>query len=142
MRLALEAGAPVSAERLVEDLWMDAAAETRRNTLQSKIAMLRRALGASTVVSRDGGYALAVDESQVDALVVLRQADAAVRLRGRETPTVPRPHGDDTGAFRGTGLALGDADWADVYRTRSTRLTASSSRSSSGRTCSSATWAP
>ncbi len=51
---------------------MDAAAETRRNTLQSKIAMMRRALGASAVVSRDGGYALAVDESQVDALVVLR----------------------------------------------------------------------
>ena len=68
MRLALEAGALVSAERLVEDLWRDAAAETRRNTLQSKIAMLRRALGPSAVVSRDGGYALAVEASQVDAL--------------------------------------------------------------------------
>ncbi len=38
VRLALEAGSLVSAERLVEDLWRDTAAESRRNTLQSKIA--------------------------------------------------------------------------------------------------------
>ena len=44
VRLALDAGRPVSAERLIEDLWGDAAA-TARNTLQSKVSQLRRALG-------------------------------------------------------------------------------------------------
>jgi predicted ATPase/DNA-binding SARP family transcriptional activator len=120
VRLALEAGAPVSAERLVEELWAGDAAQTQRNTLQSKIAMLRRALGPTAIVSRDGGYALAVDASQVDALVALRQATTAVRLRDL---------GDAEGAadvcastlalFGGPGLeAAGDAEWADVHRTR------------------------
>ena len=45
MRLALEAGELVRADRLVEDLWAADGVNTRRNTLQSKITMLRRALG-------------------------------------------------------------------------------------------------
>ena len=45
MRLALEAGVLVRADRLVDDLWGDDAVNTRRNTLQSKVARLRRALG-------------------------------------------------------------------------------------------------
>ena len=45
VRLALEAGALVRADRLVEDLWAADAVDTRRNTLQSKVARLRRALG-------------------------------------------------------------------------------------------------
>lgn len=43
VRLALDAGCPVRAARLVEDLWSDAAG-TRRNTLQAKVSQLRRAL--------------------------------------------------------------------------------------------------
>ncbi|HYN17615.1 MAG TPA: helix-turn-helix domain-containing protein, partial [Actinomycetes bacterium] len=44
VRLALDAGRLVSAERLIEDLWGEAAAGTARNTLQSKVSQLRRAL--------------------------------------------------------------------------------------------------
>ncbi len=44
VRLALEAGAPVPADRLVDDLWGAGGGSARRNTLQSKVAMLRRAL--------------------------------------------------------------------------------------------------
>ena len=55
VRLALEAGLFVGADRLVDDLWAGAA--TRRNTLQSKVARLRRALGDPLVIaSGDGGY--------------------------------------------------------------------------------------
>ena len=62
MRLALEAGAAVPADRLVDDLWAAGAVSTRRNTLQSKVAMLRRASGGPPLVaSRHGGYALAVE---------------------------------------------------------------------------------
>ena len=45
VRLALEAGVVVRADRLVDDLWAAGGRSTRRNTLQSKVAMLRRALG-------------------------------------------------------------------------------------------------
>ena len=45
VRLALEAGTFVRADRLVEDVWAEDAVNTRRNTLQSKIAKLRRAFG-------------------------------------------------------------------------------------------------
>ena len=44
VRLALEAGVLVRTERLIEDLWADEAAGTARNTLQSKISPLRRAV--------------------------------------------------------------------------------------------------
>jgi DNA-binding SARP family transcriptional activator len=73
VRLAVEAGTVVHADRLVDDLWAGAA--TRRNTLQSKVARLRRALGdPSAIVSGDGGYKLAVEPDAVDALCVLRGA--------------------------------------------------------------------
>ncbi len=57
VRLALEAGQFIGADRLVEDVWADAAISTQRNTLQSKIAKLRKALGGPlVVVGGDGGY--------------------------------------------------------------------------------------
>ena len=58
-------GVPVRADRLVDDLWGADAVDTRRNTLQSKVARLRRALGdPAAIVSGDGGYALAVDPAR------------------------------------------------------------------------------
>ena len=43
VRLALEAGTFVRADRLLDDLWAGGA--DSRNTLQQKVARLRRALG-------------------------------------------------------------------------------------------------
>jgi predicted ATPase/DNA-binding SARP family transcriptional activator len=121
VRLALEAGAVVRADRLVEDLWADAAAHTRRNTLQSKVAKLRRALGDPPVIaSSDGGYSIAVEPSEVDALAALAEVVTASRLFDA---------GDDLGAaelcastltlFRGDVLqAAGDGGWVEPYRAR------------------------
>ena len=92
VRLAVEPGTVVGADRLVEELWADEAAETRRNTLQVKVGMLRRALGPEVVVGRDGGYTLMLDAAQVDATAALRLTDeAAVRDReaGRHRPGCP-----------------------------------------------------
>ena len=50
MRLALDAGLLVRTERLLDDLWGADAVTTRRNTLQSKIAKLRRALGDPSMI--------------------------------------------------------------------------------------------
>ena len=121
VRLALEAGAPVSADRLVDDLWSAGGRSTRRNTLQSKVAMLRRAFGDPSVIeSRDGGYALAVEPSDVDAIAVLGAVATASGLLDA---------GDDRGAadlcastlklYRGDVLqAAGDGEWVDPHRAR------------------------
>ena len=121
VRLALEAGLFVRTDRLLEDLWAADAVNTRRNTLQSKIAKLRRAFGdPAVIVSGEDGYKLAVEPSDVDALVVLRDTAAASRLLDA---------GDDRGAadlsaaalerYRGELLqAAGDGDWATLHRAR------------------------
>jgi predicted ATPase/DNA-binding SARP family transcriptional activator len=121
VRLALETGKFVRADRLVEDVWAADAVNTRRNTLQSKIAKLRRAFGDPQVVmSGEGGYTLAVEPSEVDALAVLRDTATAAELLDA---------GDDRGAadlsasalerYRGDLLqAAGTADWAAPYRAR------------------------
>ena len=117
VRLALEAGTSVRADRLVEDVWAEDAITTRRNTLQSKIAKLRRAFGDPQVIaSGDGGYTFAVEPSAVDALAVLRDTAAAADLLDA---------GDDRGAadlcasalerYRGD-LLQGAGEWAAPYR--------------------------
>ncbi len=121
VRLALDAGSPVRTDRLAEDLWGEDAVNTSRNTVQSKIAKLRRAFGDTpVVVGGDGGYLLAVDPLEVDAHVVLSRAPQAVALLD---------DGDDRGAadlcastlqlFRGEVLAAaGDGEWVVPHRAR------------------------
>ena len=119
VRLALDAGTFVRADRLVEDVWAEDAVNTRRNTLQSKIAKLRRACGDPRwIVSGEGGYTLAVEPSDVDALAVLRDAVTAAELLDA---------GDDREAADLSAAALaryrGDllqsaGEWAAPYRAR------------------------
>ena len=119
VRLALDAGTFVRTDRLVEDVWAEDAVNTRRNTLQSKIAKLRRACGdPRLIVSGDGGYTLAVEPSNVDALAVLRDAVTAAELLDA---------GDDREAADLSAAALaryrGDllqsaGEWAAPHRAR------------------------
>src|SRR4029453_3412123 len=82
IRLALDAGQVVTAERLIEDLWGDDAAATARNTLQSKVSQLRRALDDPALVGGGrGGYTLELDAGRVDALQVVGLAAAAGAAR-------------------------------------------------------------
>ena len=53
-------GAPVSADRLIDQLWDDGQAAKPANALQAQIGQLRRTLGASSIVTSEAGYALAV----------------------------------------------------------------------------------
>src|SRR4051794_19026321 len=117
VHLALAAGEAVRADRLLDDLW--AGTPTNRNTLQQKVARLRRSLGdPSLLVSGEDGYRLAVELAAVDAHRVLRDA---------ETATALFDEGDHEAAAAASaaGLALfrGDVlpsagDWAEPQRAR------------------------
>jgi predicted ATPase/DNA-binding SARP family transcriptional activator len=121
VRLALDAGQVVSAERLIEDLWGEAAAATARNTLQSKVSQLRRALADPALVAGGhGGYTLALGPGQVDAVAVAGLAADAAAARRDGDPAAA--HDAATGAlalFRGELLAdAGDGEWLQPHRTR------------------------
>ena len=76
----------VRTERLIEDLWADEAVGTARNTLQTKVSRLRRALGDGALVTgTSAGYTLQVEPSAVDALEVLRLAEQAPRFEALAT---------------------------------------------------------
>jgi len=121
VRLALEAGVMVRTERLIEDLWADEAVGTARNTLQTKVSRLRRALGDGALVTgTSAGYTLEVDPSAVDALEVLRLAERAAALRSA---------GDASAALDtcATALAMfhgeilsgaGEGEWLVPHRAR------------------------
>ena len=70
--LLLHLGRPVSADRLIEDLWGDDLPVHPANALQSKVSRLRQALenaepaGGELVVSRSPGYLLQLDGGAVD----------------------------------------------------------------------------
>ena len=119
VRLALDAGLVVSADRLVEDLWADDAIRTRRNTLQSKVSQLRRALAdPALVASGDTGYRLVVDPSGVDALAVLRRtADAAELIRTGDDPAAVELCAATLSMYRGEVLP-GAGEWAAPHRAR------------------------
>jgi predicted ATPase len=83
VRLALEAGTFVRADRLLDELW--AGEPTSRNTLQQKVARLRRA-APGLIESGDAGYRLAVEPSAVDALRALDGGAALETFSGDVLP--------------------------------------------------------
>lgn len=115
-RLALEAGALIRADVLVEDLWGGPAS---RNTLQSKVSQLRKALGDKNLVEGSGdSYRLVVPASAVDAARAAQQAREAAGERARgDAAASLRLASDGLRLFRGEVLP-GAADWAAPHRTR------------------------
>jgi predicted ATPase len=85
--LLVSAGRPVSADKLVDDLWGRRLPRNPAGTLQSRVSQLRRALedaepgGRRLVVSQPPGYLLAVEPGQVDAD---RFASLVARARGSD----------------------------------------------------------
>ncbi|MGH3962017.1 MAG: BTAD domain-containing putative transcriptional regulator [Pseudonocardiaceae bacterium] len=71
--LLVHAGEPVSADRLIDELWGDTPPGNPAGSLQARVSQLRRALeqaepgGRALVVSRPAGYLLQVGADAVDA---------------------------------------------------------------------------
>ncbi len=65
--LALNRGSPVSADRLIDQLWGDGRTAKPANALQAQIVQLRRTLGASAIVTSESGYALDISGADLDA---------------------------------------------------------------------------
>ena len=56
----------VSTDRLIDELWGEAAPRTALNTLQFYVSQLRKALGADRIVTRPPGYTIRVDPGELD----------------------------------------------------------------------------
>jgi predicted ATPase/DNA-binding SARP family transcriptional activator len=121
VRLALEAGRTVRTERLIDDLWGDEGVGTAKNTLQSKVSQLRKALGDPELVKGSAaGYSLALDPSAVDAIEVCRLAElASTLLAAGDSGEAFRASSAALEMFRGETLAdTGEAEWLRPHRAR------------------------
>jgi predicted ATPase/DNA-binding SARP family transcriptional activator len=67
IRLALDPGRTIAAERLTGDLWPDTGPADASNALQALVSRLRNVAGPDIIEHRPGGYQLAVDPAVVDA---------------------------------------------------------------------------
>jgi predicted ATPase/DNA-binding SARP family transcriptional activator len=116
VRLALDAGTRVRADVLLDELW---AAPTGRNTLQSKVSQLRRALGDPALVAAAGdGYALAVEPGCVDAYRVVDLAAGATAAWEHSDPSTALALASEGGALFTGGVLVGAGDWAAPHRVR------------------------
>ncbi|WP_067491398.1 AfsR/SARP family transcriptional regulator [Actinomadura hibisca] len=125
IRLALDPGRAVSADRLLDDLWEGAPPAGGAGALQALVSRLRNAAGRDLVEHGPGGYLLAVDPAEVDAAAFGR-AVAAARA---ETAPAARAAAFRKALelWRGPALAdVADADFAaaTVARLEEQRLAA------------------
>ena len=98
----------VSAERLIDALWGEHPPPTASKALQVNVSQLRRALGAETIVTRPGGYRIALEPGQLDVErfeTLVEQSRGNVprgrrRVAARGARAVPRPAADRRAAAR------------------------------------------
>ncbi|MFB7513568.1 BTAD domain-containing putative transcriptional regulator [Streptomyces sp. NPDC056144] len=65
-------GEPVSADRLIHDLWGDAPPASPSGALQAKVSQLRRVVGRDRVVRQPPGYRLRLDGDEPDEVDAVR----------------------------------------------------------------------
>jgi predicted ATPase/DNA-binding SARP family transcriptional activator/class 3 adenylate cyclase len=121
--LVTHPGQPISADRLVSELWRDGGSGAVR-TVQTYVSQLRRLLDGETVRldTRPGGYVLEVDPAAVDA----SRFERAVTASGTEADPVRRLalldgalelwRGRPLGEFEGTVWADREATWLEALR--------------------------
>jgi DNA-binding SARP family transcriptional activator len=104
--LALAAGRPVPADRLIDELWGDDPPQTARKSLQVRVVNLRRALGPDAVASIGGGYALSVPAASVDLSRFERSVENGRRaFEQRDLRSAAEELQGALGLWRGPALA-------------------------------------
>src|SRR3954454_9749672 len=93
--LALQAGAPVSTDHLIEGLWGESRPATANKMIQIFVSQVRKALDAGgdagRLVTRGRGYELRIDADDVDALRFERLLAAQAPPRGLALVQGPAP---------------------------------------------------
>jgi predicted ATPase/DNA-binding SARP family transcriptional activator len=134
IRLALDAGRTVSAERLASDLWAGATDDgpaDAGNALQALVSRLRNAAGPGIVEHRAGGYRLSVGPGGVDAAEFERLVAAARRALAADPERGAALLRDALGLWRGPALVdVEDAPFAagPIARLEELRLAATEDR--------------
>lgn len=133
IRLALDAGRPVSAAALVDAVWGEQPPAEAANALQSLVSRLRRTLGGATTVGQSPtGYRLAIEPEDVDATRFEQLArDGATALRLGKPAKAADTLRQALALWRGPALA--DVDGAEfavatINRLDELRLTATQDR--------------
>lgn len=124
VRLALANGRPVSADRLIDDLWPRTRPRDATHALQAHVSRLRRWLPPSSLEAGPGGYRLAPDGLHVDAFQFATLYDEGVDALGRDQPEAALHAFDEALAlWRGDPLdGLPDSDELRPFLVRLTEM--------------------
>jgi DNA-binding SARP family transcriptional activator len=127
-RLAVAGGQPVTAESLIADVWGPSAGDSSASSLHVSVSKLRRAIdpdrgtrASSPLVSRAGGYALAVssDAAEVDE----RARGAALLLDSGALTEAHEVLADARASWRGEPYEeVGEHSWLVLERRRCDEL--------------------
>jgi predicted ATPase/DNA-binding SARP family transcriptional activator len=118
IRLALEPGWVVSADRLIGDLWRGDPPAGAPNALQALVSRLRAVLGRSTIESGGGGYRLSLPADAVDLVRFERGVRRALgQLEAGRPGEAVRLLREALGLWRGGALADVEGEpFADAVR--------------------------
>ena len=130
--LALHPGAVVSADSLIAALWGEHPPAAARKTLQTYIWNLRQALGPEIIRTQPPGYALQIDEEDVDVgrFRSLVRAGESAMAEG-DAATASRLLGEATALWRGdpfSGVAPHSGLAGEAVRLREEHLSALEAR--------------
>jgi DNA-binding SARP family transcriptional activator len=117
--LVVNAGQPISTDRLVEDLWGEGGSDSAARTVQTYVSQLRKLLQSETasLQTRPGGYVLDVDPADVDAQRFERGVNAVGTELDPERQLAML--GEPPDLWRGPPLGeFAGAGWADREATR------------------------
>ena len=125
-RLLLNANEVVPRDRLIDDLWGEAAAKNAAHTIQVYVSSLRKALGRDVIATRAPGYLVSVDEGGLDLLrfEALQTSGREAVARGQAL-AAERALTEALSLFRGPPLAdFAYERWAEheVARLETARL--------------------
>jgi DNA-binding SARP family transcriptional activator len=113
--LLLRANEAVSRDRLIDELWGDQPPETASTAIQVHISQLRKVLGRDVIVTQASGYAVRLENGQLD---LERFEEAVAGARGAAPAEAAERLREALGLWRGVPLAELDGPFATAERGR------------------------